>query len=71
MTPLLDRCGVAGVMRRWILDTRFELRLRSGDAQTGLETRDGAWQHANRTERRRGKWQRVVTGGDVGVFFRF
>jgi 4-amino-4-deoxychorismate lyase len=29
MTPLLDRCGVAGVMRRWILDTRFKLRLRT------------------------------------------
>ena len=29
MTPLLDRCGVAGVMRRWILDTALELRLRA------------------------------------------
>jgi 4-amino-4-deoxychorismate lyase len=28
MTPLLDRCGVAGVMRRWILDAARELRLR-------------------------------------------
>lgn len=27
MTPLLDRCGVAGVMRRWILETAGELRL--------------------------------------------
>jgi 4-amino-4-deoxychorismate lyase len=27
MTPLLDRCGVAGVMRRWILETADELRL--------------------------------------------
>ncbi len=29
MTPLLDRCGVVGVMRRWILETAGELRLRS------------------------------------------
>ena len=28
MTPLLDRCGVAGVMRRWILDTAPRLGLR-------------------------------------------
>jgi 4-amino-4-deoxychorismate lyase len=27
MTPLLDRCGVAGVMRRWILETAGDLRL--------------------------------------------
>jgi 4-amino-4-deoxychorismate lyase len=27
MTPLLDRCGVAGVMRRWILETAAELDL--------------------------------------------
>ena len=27
MTPLLDRCGVAGVMRRWVLETAGELRL--------------------------------------------
>jgi 4-amino-4-deoxychorismate lyase len=27
MTPVLDRCGVAGVMRRWILETAGELRL--------------------------------------------
>ena len=29
MTPLLDRCGVAGVMRRWILDIIPKLRLRA------------------------------------------
>jgi 4-amino-4-deoxychorismate lyase len=29
MTPLLDRCGVAGVMRRWILENAGQLRLRS------------------------------------------
>ena len=28
MTPMLDRCGVAGVMRRWILETAVGLRLR-------------------------------------------
>ncbi len=27
MTPVLDRCGVAGVMRRWILETAGDLRL--------------------------------------------
>lgn len=29
MTPLLDRCGVAGVMRRWILDSAANLGLRA------------------------------------------
>jgi 4-amino-4-deoxychorismate lyase len=28
MTPVLDRCGVAGVMRRWVLERAGELRLR-------------------------------------------
>jgi 4-amino-4-deoxychorismate lyase len=28
MTPVLDRCGVAGVMRRWILESAGELRLK-------------------------------------------
>jgi 4-amino-4-deoxychorismate lyase len=27
MTPLLDRCGVAGVMRRWVLETASDLKL--------------------------------------------
>jgi 4-amino-4-deoxychorismate lyase len=27
VTPALDRCGVAGVMRRWILETAGDLRL--------------------------------------------
>jgi 4-amino-4-deoxychorismate lyase len=27
ITPMLDRCGVAGVMRRWILETAAELGL--------------------------------------------
>jgi len=29
MTPKLDRCGVAGVMRRWVLATAGELELRA------------------------------------------
>ena len=29
MTPVLDRCGVAGVMRRWVLQTAGELRLKA------------------------------------------
>jgi 4-amino-4-deoxychorismate lyase len=29
MTPLLDRCGVAGVMRRWILESAANLGLRA------------------------------------------
>ncbi len=29
VTPLIDRCGVAGVMRRWILATAGDLRLRA------------------------------------------
>jgi 4-amino-4-deoxychorismate lyase len=29
LTPLLDRCGVAGVMRRWILERAASLRLRA------------------------------------------
>ncbi len=28
MTPALDRCGVAGVMRRWVLEAAYELQLR-------------------------------------------
>ncbi|HMH88029.1 MAG TPA: aminodeoxychorismate lyase [Steroidobacteraceae bacterium] len=29
MTPLLDRCGVAGVMRRWVLESAANLGLRA------------------------------------------
>ncbi|MGB6356228.1 MAG: aminotransferase class IV, partial [Steroidobacteraceae bacterium] len=29
MTPVLDRCGVAGVMRRWVLQATGGLRLRA------------------------------------------
>jgi 4-amino-4-deoxychorismate lyase len=35
-TPRLDRCGVAGVMRRWILERAAELKLRT-------EERDVRW----------------------------
>jgi 4-amino-4-deoxychorismate lyase len=28
MTPVLDRCGVAGVMRRWVLESAGKLRLK-------------------------------------------
>jgi 4-amino-4-deoxychorismate lyase len=29
LTPMLDRCGVAGVMRRWVLEQAGRLRLRA------------------------------------------
>jgi 4-amino-4-deoxychorismate lyase len=31
VTPLLDRCGVAGVMRRWVLEQAGSLGLRSSE----------------------------------------
>jgi 4-amino-4-deoxychorismate lyase len=31
LTPRLDRCGVAGVMRRWILERAASLRLRAAE----------------------------------------
>jgi 4-amino-4-deoxychorismate lyase len=31
MTPLLDRCGVAGVMRRWILENAGDIALRPAE----------------------------------------
>jgi 4-amino-4-deoxychorismate lyase len=31
MTPLIDRCGVAGVMRRWVLEQAGGLRLRASE----------------------------------------
>jgi 4-amino-4-deoxychorismate lyase len=33
VTPLLDRCGVAGVMRRWILEAAGDLRLSVSQAR--------------------------------------
>jgi 4-amino-4-deoxychorismate lyase len=38
MTPLLDRCGVAGVMRRWVLDQASGLGLRARECR--LSSRD-------------------------------
>ena len=37
MTPLLDRCGVAGVMRRWILETAGDLHLRATERRVGWQ----------------------------------
>ena len=37
-TPLLDRCGVAGVMRRWVLESAAGLHLRT--AQRRIHWRD-------------------------------
>jgi 4-amino-4-deoxychorismate lyase len=33
MTPMLDRCGVAGVMRRWILETAADMSLRAAEGR--------------------------------------
>ena len=33
MTPVLDRCGVAGVMRRWILEAAADLGLRAAEGR--------------------------------------
>ena len=35
MTPMLDRCGVAGVMRRWVLATAADLKLRASERRIG------------------------------------
>jgi len=43
MTPLLDRCGVAGVMRRWVMESAAGLRL------TAVEQRI-RWQHLAHAE---------------------
>jgi 4-amino-4-deoxychorismate lyase len=37
MTPALDRCGVAGVMRRWVLEQSARLRLRVWQGRMPLE----------------------------------
>jgi 4-amino-4-deoxychorismate lyase len=41
-TPLLDRCGVAGVMRRWILANAASLRLRSVERRIRWQDLAGA-----------------------------
>ncbi len=38
MTPALDRCGVAGVMRRWVLEQAEGLRLRVWQGRLPIET---------------------------------
>ena len=37
MTPALDRCGVAGVMRRWVLEQAGDLRLRVRQGRLPVE----------------------------------
>jgi 4-amino-4-deoxychorismate lyase len=37
MTPALDRCGVAGVMRRWVLEQAKDLRLRLWQGRLPVE----------------------------------
>ncbi|MGD0491708.1 MAG: aminodeoxychorismate lyase [Steroidobacteraceae bacterium] len=39
-TPALDRCGIAGVMRRWVLEQAERLRLRPRQGTVGLEQLD-------------------------------
>ena len=36
-TPMLDRCGIAGVMRRWVLEQARELHLRPWQGRLGFE----------------------------------
>jgi 4-amino-4-deoxychorismate lyase len=38
MTPVLDRCGVAGVMRRWVLSEARNLRLRAWQGRLSWDT---------------------------------
>jgi 4-amino-4-deoxychorismate lyase len=42
VTPLLDRCGVAGVMRRWVLEQASALRLVPTERRVGLQDLQGA-----------------------------
>ncbi len=42
VTPQLDRCGVAGVMRRWILETAGDLGLRIVERRVRLKDLAGA-----------------------------
>jgi 4-amino-4-deoxychorismate lyase len=37
MTPKLDRCGVAGVMRRWVLEQAGALQLRASEVRLSWE----------------------------------
>src|SRR5271170_4272932 len=62
---------VGGVIARYASVEGFKASLGFGSAQAGLETANGARKHASRAERRRRKWQRVISGGDVRVLFCF
>jgi 4-amino-4-deoxychorismate lyase len=42
MTPVLDQCGVAGVMRRWILETAGDLGLRATERRIRWQDLGGA-----------------------------
>ncbi len=42
MTPILDRCGIAGVMRRWVLQQGKEFGLRPLEGRLGWEEIGGA-----------------------------
>ena len=42
MTPVLDRCGVAGVMRRWVLESAPHLRLIPVERRIGWQELCGA-----------------------------
>jgi 4-amino-4-deoxychorismate lyase len=42
MTPMLDRCGVAGVMRRWVLASAADLKLRVAERRISWRDLSGA-----------------------------
>jgi 4-amino-4-deoxychorismate lyase len=42
VTPMLDRCGVAGVMRRWVLATAADLKLRAVERRLTWRDLSGA-----------------------------
>jgi 4-amino-4-deoxychorismate lyase len=42
MTPMLDRCGVAGVMRRWVLARAADLKLRIAERRIDWRDLSGA-----------------------------
>jgi 4-amino-4-deoxychorismate lyase len=41
-TPMLDRCGIAGVMRRWVFEQGASLRLQVREGRLGIEDLDEA-----------------------------
>jgi 4-amino-4-deoxychorismate lyase len=46
MTPKLDRCGIAGVMRRWVLEQASPMKLRAREVRlrwSDLATADEAF----------------------------